>query len=147
MSSGAPWDSIATRLRHIAKLLDIVLVVICLPDSIMCIFGGTRNPEQPPDVHHIKCDRRLSFRTLRRVNNVSEKLAYALKHYVQGPTTKRICVATSITELDIILMNVGQRKATRVRQIFDRFVLSAYSLPQRVLPRRRKEPFTKYENK
>jgi hypothetical protein len=134
---GAPSTSIEPRLRYVAKIFGISLVIVGMPSAIMCIFEGSCDTKRP-EVHYVHCDRRLSLRNLRRIDIISEQLVYGAMHSLG--TAMRLHVGNAINQLDNVLVERPNSKSTGLTRVFERFALSTYSL--RVFSSKgRKEPF------
>ena len=135
---GAPSNSIESRLRHVATVFGISLVIVSMPSAIMCIFEGSGDTKRP-EVHYVHCDRRLSLRNLRRIDIISEQLVYGAMHSLG--TAMRLHVGNAINQLDNVLVERPKSKSTGLTRVFERFVLRTYSLC--VLSKGKQEPFGK----
>ena len=137
MTFGAPLSTIAARLRSLAGLFGVALVVIGTPSAIMCVFDDSGDPKRP-EIYYVHCDRRLSLRKLRQVDDISEQLVYSAMHFLG--TTMHIHIENAINHLDNVLLEERKHKPTGLMRVFKRFILSTYSFG--VLPfRRSRGPF------
>jgi Putative threonine/serine exporter len=137
LTFGAPLSSIATRLRSLAQVFGVSLVVIGTPSAIMCVFQGLDDTKRP-EIYYVQCDRRLSLRKLRQVDAISEQLVDCATHSLG--TAMHLRIENVIGQLDKVLLEERKHKSTALTRVFKRLILSVYSFGV-ISSKRSKGPF------